>query len=285
MANPRPLMALSFVDEFGPDRTVPGGETIIGQGIMPVQSRVAGAALDVDIIAYLIVPTGSVTLRLRQSHPTTGTIMATLIQGVTAGGIFTGTGSYIPSGSPERMYLTGISEGATVTIKMATMMFAGDEVPEPPPDPPDPSDLVTSSVELLSQDTVLLTFAGNVQNDVLLRDPTNYTVTAVGGGIPVRVKDVLTGSPQVVDQVVLVLTRPSLGEIYEVTASGMLDEDGLVLDPTTKQFVVRLTKMDHVLKGLPAMYSREHRSTLRSLLQAFSRVDERIGGNRSDSLS
>jgi hypothetical protein len=278
-------MALSFVDHGGPDRTVAAGvESVIGQGVMAPTARVAGAALDVTIHAYLIVPFGSVTLHLRQGDPTTGTIMATLTQGVTAGVVVTGTGSYVPSGSAERMYLTGETTLGLTTIKMASMLFEGDEVPDPPDPEPDPSDVTLSSVELLAQDTLLLTFANEVINNADLRNAANYTITTTGSGIPSRVRQVMVSSDLTVTQVVLAFTKPTLGQTYTVTATGMQDVLGLVLDPTTKSFVSRLTKMDHVLRGLPAMYTKEPASALRNILQAFSRVDDVIGGNRSDTL-
>jgi len=284
MSNPRPLLTFSYPDpNFGPANTFPSGETVISEAVLPYQAGLAGTTLTALLQLELSAPTGTATVRVRRDDAATGTVLVSLT--ATIAGITSAQADFTAPLSAARLFVTGQVTSGTVTASTLSLDIIGDAEAEPPPPPPDPSAIVASSVELLSQDSLLLTFAGNVVNNASLRATTNYTIVPVGDGIPVRVVDVLTGSTAITDQVVLVFTRPLIGTTYTVTASGMNDEGGLILDPTTKQFVARFTKMDNVLRGLPSIYTRGHRSSLRSLLQALSRVDESIGGNRSDTLT
>jgi len=67
---------------------------------------------------------------------------------------------------------------------------------------------------------------------------------------------------------------------------GYFDDLSLLSVSTTSTtvFEARGTKMDSVLRNMPSLYTRNHRSTFRNVLQAFMKEDDAIGGNRSDFL-
>jgi hypothetical protein len=155
------------------------------------------------------------------------------------------------------------------------------------PAPPPPTGSRVDEIELLAHDTLLITFSGNMVNDAALKSAASYAITPVGNGIPVKILEVMTGTSLSTAQVVLTFTPPSLGEVYLVsTASGLKNINGIVMDASflSKEFEDRLTKMDSVIKNMPSMYAMSSDTILRQVFQAVTRSDERIGGNRKDTL-
>jgi hypothetical protein len=140
-------------------------------------------------------------------------------------------------------------------------------------------------VEVLSRDTLQLTFNEDMVNDAELKDPDNYTVVPDGSGIVVTVRAVLTGLEEHVESVVLSISPPTLEETYTATVDGDLtSRDGGGFQASSRQFEARNTKMDSVLKSFPRAYETSHGATIRALLHAVTREDDLIGGNREDFL-
>lgn len=160
---------------------------------------------------------------------------------------------------------------------------------EPAPDPSFPItyDLTVQSLELLSQDTLLVAFDREMVVSAALRSLDSYTITPDGSGRAVAIKDILVEGADTVSEVVLVFTKPTVGEVYTLAlSSSILSADRHGIDPNnnTAKFETRLTKMDSQISHLPVMYSQDHRSTVRILLQALAREDDKIGGSRDDFL-
>ena len=152
----------------------------------------------------------------------------------------------------------------------------------PPAAEPSPT-VILETVEVLSQNTLLLTFSESMLNNDTLNSAESYTITALGSGISVNVKSVLNGSGNFTTEVVIDVTSPMLGEEYEVEVVG--DVRGAAFTSMNPSFESRMTKLDYVLHRLPRLYTKDQGSTLRTIFQAITREDDKIGGNRDDFLS
>ena len=142
-----------------------------------------------------------------------------------------------------------------------------------------------ASVAVLARDTLLLTFTAGISVDDNLRATSSYTVTPDGTGDAVQVRDVIVeDSVSSVTQIVLVVSKPTIGAQYTVAVAGLTDAENMAV-ADSDQFEDRLTKLDNVLNNMPKLYTREHRSVFRNILQAVTREDDLIGGSREDFLT
>ena len=142
-------------------------------------------------------------------------------------------------------------------------------------------------LEVLAEDTLLLTFSEMMVNDDALKNVGSYIVSSCNGGKPVNVLEVLSGTDGYTSIVALVVTRPTLGSTYCVAAAaGLLASSGNTMNPDLldKMYVGRNTKMDKALRIMPRIFNKTHKSNYRFLMQVFMREDDAIGGNREDFL-
>ncbi len=144
-----------------------------------------------------------------------------------------------------------------------------------------------SSVEILSLDSILLSFNKAVVNDSTLQSVNSYTIVPVSSGIAVTIRSISTGNSEFVTQVVMYVTPPTRKEEYSVDVVGDIrGVDASELDPSRSPvvFEARSTKMDSVLSRITEPYATEPGSNLRSIFHAITREDDKIGGSREDFL-
>ena len=138
---------------------------------------------------------------------------------------------------------------------------------------------VVSRVDVLDRETIFVVFSEPMLNDAALNSLASYVVT---GGM--TVKSVLT-SGTTASEIVLVVSQATPGTSYTLTvATSLTAATNIPINGTarTGTFVGRRTKMDNVLRRLPALYARSHGSTLRAMLQAISREDDAVGGSQDE---
>jgi hypothetical protein len=285
MSRPSFIEIRSWTNEGNGPTAVNASETILDQLVIAVDSSLLPAFPAIRLDGVYRATVNSVTLNLRLDA--TGDLgngsLGTLVGSVTLPiATYPTPFSYE---APNFLDFTGISYIKLSAFRDGVSGAAGIGYPtitilsRPPPVVP-----TLKEVELLAQDSVLMTFSQPMLNDSFMQAVSSYTITPDDGGQAVTIRDVMTPSTITTDSVVLAFSPPTLGGTYTLTVSSSIrNADKIALGaPTTHQFVCRLTKMDHVLKNLPGPYTNLHRSTLRNLLQALSRVDEKIGGNRND---
>lgn len=143
-----------------------------------------------------------------------------------------------------------------------------------------------SQLEVLAEDTLLLTFSEQMSNTDDLRDYRAYIISTEDGE-PVEVREVLSGGDDFTDTIALVVTRPTLGSTYCIAVpAGLQSAAGNTMDPdlVAKEYVGRNTKMDKSLRIMPKLFNKTHKSNYRVIMQAIMREDDLIGGNKEDFL-
>jgi hypothetical protein len=141
---------------------------------------------------------------------------------------------------------------------------------------------ITSLCDVWAQDLIAITFQEALVNDIFLQSTQAYTVTPLDGGTPVNVVSVQTGKEANATTVWIAVTAPDVGKTYQITFQNLYATTGLVVTPKPCNLVGRMTKQDSIITGRPQMYDMRPDSTIRKLLQAIGREDDRIGGARSD---
>ena len=161
-------------------------------------------------------------------------------------------------------------------------------IPAPTPVVDIPENVQLAAVEVLAQDTLLVTFNQDMVNNDALKASASYVITPADAGDPVTIDAVLvSATEQSATAVVLALSTPTVGAEYLLTVSGALVSTAQTMfEPGSNlwQFVCRRTKMDRILNALPAVYTQTQGSSLRAVLHAVFREDDRIGGDREDYL-
>lgn len=149
-----------------------------------------------------------------------------------------------------------------------------------------PTPVGLSNIELLTHNSVALTFSKTLLNNEVLKNTSTYSIVPVTTGNTVNITSVLTGKDRYTNKVILLFTDPTLGSAYNLTIQPTVTyPDNTQPDlPITFQFQIRHTKMDRVLQRMPNIYDTTPTTTLRWVLQAVSQSDERIGGTQSDLL-
>lgn len=142
-----------------------------------------------------------------------------------------------------------------------------------------------TDVRLLARDVLRVVFSTSIAVDSTLMDEQSWTVTPVtAGASQVSVAQVMIDSSfSSVSFVDLKVTRSTVGDTYQVSASGLSKTDGSATIPgdLTAKFVSHLTKVDSILRSMPTMYGSGVGSIVRQILTAIAIQDEEIGGESS----
>lgn len=131
-----------------------------------------------------------------------------------------------------------------------------------------------SSVEILSKNTILVTFSEPLSTSASNYLASSYTVS--GSAVRAVISPVDDSSPL---DVVLVTDRLSEDASYTLSASSIVAASGNLLDDAvTIEFPGRITKLDKALGSTPILYDTAPDSTIRQVLTAIHRENDKIGG-------
>lgn len=134
--------------------------------------------------------------------------------------------------------------------------------------------LSIEQVEILSANTLLLTFSEPLSQSEVNYLAESYSIMELNvRSVMPPIDDV---SPQ---EVVLVTDEMQVGIAYHLTANGLVPASGGTFDQTTLPFTGRTTKLDKALGSTPLLYDTDPDSTMRQLMTAIHREDDRIGGS------
>ena len=120
-----------------------------------------------------------------------------------AAGLISGVGAESATNAPKQ---------AARNASLIELCLAGAAV-----DIPTTTTDIFGSIEILSEDTLLVTFTVDMVVDDNLSDPANYVMVPLDGGVPIVVRDVIieTGKSVVTD-IVLVTTVPTTQSEYQL---------------------------------------------------------------------
>jgi len=139
-------------------------------------------------------------------------------------------------------------------------------------------DIDIVSAEMISADMVRVTVEAAVVVDDAYNEPTNYTVTPAGGGT-LNVRQVLPVNTKITTEIILVIDRAIKGQTYTVSvSSNVRGTQGQTVEGSA-EFVSRRTKIETLLRGMPAHYDTMPGSNIRSVLTAIGLSDDLIGGS------
>lgn len=124
-------------------------------------------------------------------------------------------------------------------------------------------------------------FAGSVANTNEARAGENYTVTNLDSSADevtvIRVLGDLDADE--LSFVNLFISRPVLGDEYQISASGLLlAANGFTVDTSVGKFTASETKIDSMISNMSKLYDTSVESNLLHLLVAVGLSDEEIGG-------
>ena len=141
-----------------------------------------------------------------------------------------------------------------------------------------PSSVTITSAEILARDAIVIYFSSLVYNDSILRNTDTYVFSP-----SLSVAEVIVGDGISISEVTLIVRYIVPGEEYLLTVEGITDSGNLVMDPTVAPLVVgRSTKLDKVLTSAPVLYDTSPTSTIRQILSAIHREDDKIGGSQDE---
>jgi len=128
---------------------------------------------------------------------------------------------------------------------------------------------------------IKIEFAGDVAVTAAAQSTDSYAITN-----GVEVQQVVTDpDADSLSSVNLIISRPSLGEEYQVSATGLiLASNGNLIDTSDGKFTATKTKTDSMISNLSGMYDVSYNSILFHVLAAVGLADEEIGGKSTISL-
>jgi len=147
------------------------------------------------------------------------------------------------------------------------------------------TDVNVAVVKIVALDMVQIIFSEPMKNNAVLQDAASYTVTAFnpGVGVPVTVREVRTGKGISALSVLLVISQPTVGAVYDVTVVGnIVSLNNVALTINTKRGKYRKTKNDSLFTTRPSMYDLRPQSVYRNVLTAIGLEDDLIGGSENE---
>lgn len=139
------------------------------------------------------------------------------------------------------------------------------------------------SISVLAADLIQINFSQNMKNNSVLQNPSSYVLVPFSDGIAVNIRSVRTGKSVGTDSVLLVITPPTPGDVYDLTIVGDVRSlSNTALDVATGRFTARRTKIDSLLSTRPIAYDLRPESIFRNILNAIGREDDRIGGSQDE---
>jgi hypothetical protein len=103
--------------------------TPIGTFVLPENCLPAGVAMDVQLHVYLTIPSGTATIRIREGHPQSGTILFSMSTTTSAAIVSSSTFTLTSTGAARLLYLTAQGTAAGNSMKMATLVLLGEADP------------------------------------------------------------------------------------------------------------------------------------------------------------
>lgn len=149
------------------------------------------------------------------------------------------------------------------------------------------------AIDILDQNKIRVTFTNPVVINEALVDVENYVIEFSDnpGFTDVEVLEVLPSVPDTsapdktqvsattTTELELLTSYHSPGQSYDITISNLLASDGSGVPSVTNEAVARRTKVETILRSLPAHFDKRPGSNIRSTLTAIGIEDDRIGGS------
>jgi hypothetical protein len=143
------------------------------------------------------------------------------------------------------------------------------------------SNSTIADVFVISKDIIRLEFSSALSASKDFWKTSSYSISDVGGSTVVEVKEVRPIYSKSTTHVYLKVRGLIWGNTYLVTItdSKIYDIDGKPLLTDSISFNLERTKTDSVISSLSNMYNINTGTNLRSLIEAITIEDEKIGGN------
>lgn len=131
-----------------------------------------------------------------------------------------------------------------------------------------------SSVEILSKNTLLVTFSEALSTSDSNYLPGSYSI------VDLSIRDVISPTNDSSPLDVILVTDALLeGVDYVLSAIAIVSASGNSFDDTiTVKFTGKITKLDKALGSTPTLYDTNPKSTIRQILVAIHRENDKIGG-------
>lgn len=147
------------------------------------------------------------------------------------------------------------------------------------------SSVSVNNVFVVGKDIIKANFTSEVATTPGLFSVDSYSVDPISDGVEVEVRDVLLTEEPTVSSVFIVVSKPTMDQLYKLTIrlGAIYDPNGTPLAELTATWKHVRTKVDSVLDSFPLMYGTadgtRNRSQIRTILEAISISDEEIGGS------
>lgn len=122
-------------------------------------------------------------------------------------------------------------------------------------------------------------------DDEVVADSAYYSASSYSMSGGLEVVGVLNTNQNTSLDVIIVTRGMIVGTTYTVTIDGLHARDGSEATGVSGDFIARSTKLDSILRSIPAHYDKRNVSNIHAILSAISSSDDLIGGSRSDSIT
>lgn len=154
------------------------------------------------------------------------------------------------------------------------------------------------SVDVLDNNKIIITFTDPVIVNEALLNPDNYTIEFSDnlGFTDVLPIEVYAGGTRNdnIDQtqtntvtttvVELITDYHTPGQGYRITVDNIVATDGSGVTPDPVAVTARRTKVETILRSLPAHWNHRQNGIMRSMLTAIGLEDDRIGGSLEEEI-
>jgi hypothetical protein len=150
------------------------------------------------------------------------------------------------------------------------------------PDPvPVASTSTISNVFVVSKDVIKIEFSSSLSASKDFWKTSSYSISDVNGSTAVEVKEVRPVYSKTTTHIYLKTNGLKWGNTYSVViaADKIYDINGNALPTDSSTFFMERTKTDSIISSLSNMYDVKVGTNLRSLIEAITIEDEKIGGS------
>ncbi len=154
-----------------------------------------------------------------------------------------------------------------------------DDIIIPPASPT--STVSISNIFLIAKDVIRVIFSSPISATYNFWSTFSYSLYNNTLSKYLEIKKVLPVDAKATTILDLNVENVTAGENYTLTIANdsVYDIDGVVLDDVNSTFIPQRTKTDSVISSLPNMYDKRPGSSVRSILEAITIEDEKIGGD------
>ena len=149
------------------------------------------------------------------------------------------------------------------------------------------SKVAVKGIFVVAKDVLNIKFTGSIVNNAALRDLNNYEIIDIDTNKILPIVLIYNIIDRITDKIYLKVNELEAGHRYRfrLLDQTIFNQDGIPLIESVVDWDLVRTKVDSALFGLARFYNKDVGSTLRTLMEAVTINDEKIGGKFNNKIS